>query len=347
MAPKNGFRKLLSDFRGSYIKHGRAAHWSASAHAARSTHGPTNKFQESPAFVSNIRKVQELPHLCRQIVRLEYANKRPGNFHAFLYMNDAIYMSREYLAADIAQFAQQPKDGSFLSTLHSSHEFANAALTKLPSTRHAFIRQNVAGLVGTLRQWELITLMSRQDHHSSTENISSFVLCAVANLEEDLKSIGPSPSPGPLSLSVELHLRPKTSPPLTVLGKSVDEPRQSVEDFAREILDDLRHSVLVCKFTSVVTFNEAVTMHLKDSFGRSKYSQYLELESVRVISERRLPAGNQIIQWIHGPPSLSASLYDFSLGNNIQSNTINLRHRKSSEIAEVKADPMSVSTLHL
>jgi hypothetical protein len=168
----------------------------------------------------------------------------------------------------------------------------------------------------------------------------------VANLEEDLKNIGPSPSPSPLSLSVELHLRPKTSPPLTVLGKSVDAPRQSVEDFARELLDDLQHSVLVCKFTSVVSFNEAVTMQLKDSFGRSKYSQYLELESVRVISDRRLSAGNQIIQWIHEPPSLSASLYEFSLGKNSESSTINLRHKKSSEIAEVKADSMSVFTLH-
>ncbi|GAB7334444.1 hypothetical protein MBLNU13_g06447t2 [Cladosporium sp. NU13] len=299
MARKNGFRELLSEFRRGYIKQSRA-YWTASARAIRSTHGPTNEFQESPAFISNIRKVQELPSLFRQGFRLEYADKRPGNFNAILYMNDATKVSRQHLAADIA-------------------------------------RHTIAGMAGTLSQWELATLVSRKDPHSSTENISSFVLSVVTNPNKQLKNIGPRSFPGPLTLNVELHLRPKTSPLLAAIGKSVDEPRQSVDEFVRELLDDLQQSVFVCKFTSVVFLNEAVAMHLKDSFGRSKYNQYLELESVRVLSGWQV-SGNQI-RWIHEPPTLNASLYEFSLGKGIESHMIDLRHRKSPEVAEVEATP--------
>ncbi|GAB7334445.1 hypothetical protein MBLNU13_g06447t1 [Cladosporium sp. NU13] len=192
-------------------------------------------------------------------------------------------------------------------------------------------------MAGTLSQWELATLVSRKDPHSSTENISSFVLSVVTNPNKQLKNIGPRSFPGPLTLNVELHLRPKTSPLLAAIGKSVDEPRQSVDEFVRELLDDLQQSVFVCKFTSVVFLNEAVAMHLKDSFGRSKYNQYLELESVRVLSGWQV-SGNQI-RWIHEPPTLNASLYEFSLGKGIESHMIDLRHRKSPEVAEVEATP--------
>ena len=343
MAPKNGLRRLLSDFRRAYATNS-GARWTTSAHAIRSTHGPTNQFYESPALASNIRSVDSLPLLSRQLLDFFDADGHPTLFAA-LYMKDATHMSQETLAADIARVVRQPKDESLLSRLHSSHEFAKAVLLKLPSTRHVYIRRSGPEKVNGMAL-HLGTSMSRNDPLSSTENTSSFVLSVKFKLERNSKNIGPSYSPSPSKLRLELHLRPKASLFLAALGKSADEPIQSTEGFAAELLDDLRRSVLLCKFTSVVSFNEAVAVHLKDSFCRSKYDQYLELESVRVYSSRRAP-GRYYIRWIHEPSCLNTSLYRFDLGYGEGSHMIRLRHKKSPEAGEVKANPMSVFTLYL
>jgi hypothetical protein len=288
--------------------------------------------------------VEDLPLLSRQLLEIFDADGH-CTFSAALYTQDATHMSQETLAADIARIVRQPKDESLLSKLHSSHEFAKAVLLKLPSTRHVYIRRFGPETVNAMKALHLSTLMSRNDPHSSTENTSSFILGVSSKLESNSKNIGPSYSPSPSMLRLELHLRPKASLFLAALGKSADEPIHSTKGFATELLDDLQRSVLLCKFTSVVSFNEAVAVHLKDSFCRSKYDQYLELESVRVSSTRRTPGGSQT-RWIHEPSCLNASLYACKLGKGDGSHMMRLRHKKGPEAGEVKANPMSVSTLY-
>ena len=256
----------------------------------------------------------------------------------------------EKLSKDIYRCVQQPDNDGLLSTLRYSCDLANEALFKLPSARHAIVKQSMKHVpckTGYLRHWEMLGVSSRQHLQSSTKSISSFTLRVMTKVDRDLLKIGPCAikPPSLSNINLEMHLRTKALHSVAPLGGSADEPTHGVEFLLEGLLNDLWRSLRGCQFTSFASWNEAVVMHLKDSFGRSKFDQYLELESMRVISERTMPGAT--IQWTHEPACLKASLHSFSLDNRLASHVLKLRHREIPKVVQSEATPMSVSTRYL
>jgi hypothetical protein len=255
------------------------------------------------------------------------------------------------LGHDIPRGVQQPEDNSFLSTVTYSNDLAEAALNTLPSNRHALveIKKRYHSEASFFRRWEFFRLLSRQDLQSSTKAISSFALRFV--IEGHPTEVGPCATFAgealpPSRSTMELHLRPKALSPVTTFGESTDKPTHSVDDFIRELLDELWQSLRGCQFTSFVSWNEAVVTHLTDSFGRSKFDQYLDLESMRVITDRQLIRGTHFLRYVHESPRLEASLHEYHIGK-LLPHVLKLRHKGGPQGIENEAEaPMSVSTNH-
>lgn len=258
------------------------------------------------------------------------------------------------LSDEISQEVQQPDNDGLLSTLRYSYELAKAVLFAWPSARFVFVEHGTAGAIPKarrLRTWTLRGVLSRQDLQSTTNGIPSFILRITTSMDGVLSNIGPSAAASNTqslsALILDLHLRPKALPPCVPLGESADESTQPVEDLVNKLVDDLWSSLRGRQFTSVVSWNEAAVMHLKESFGRSKFDQYLELENMRVVSERY--AGAYVLRWIHEPLSLTANLQAFSVSNPSLTQVLKLRHKGSPQDVENETETatMSASTCYL
>jgi hypothetical protein len=346
--------------------------------AIRSTRDDINDFHASPTFAGNVATVSGLPGLFRRVVAPRYVSSIQektllstsfsllihvysgfGNVerrdvytkttNVWTYTDDP----EKKLGEDILTCVQQPEDNNFLSTLTHSHDLAKAVLNALPSNRHALveIKRHYPSGASPYRRWQIIRLLSRQDLQSSTKDISAFTLRVV--IEGHPTEVGPCATfAGKASLlsnsTMELHLRPKALLPVATFGEFADKPTHSVDDFIRELLDDLWYSLRGCQFTSFVSWNEAVVTHLKDSFGRSKFDQYLDLESMKIITERQRTKSTHALQWIHEPPRLEASLDGYSIGKLVLPHVLKLRHKGGPKGIENEAEaPMSVSTHYL
>lgn len=268
-----------------------------------------------------------------------------------VYTDEVLTTSYEELSEKISRHVQQPDNDGFLSKLRYSCDLSNAVLSELPSAQHAITEQVVKRRflkTGPLRHWEIRGVLSRQDLQTSTKNIPSFTLRVVTNVHKSLIKIGPcaafqGKAPSLSSLVFEMHLRPKALQFANLVGGCADEPTHGVEDFVNELLDGLWHSLRGCQFTSFVSWNEAVVMHLKDSFSRSKFDRYLELEGIRVFSERH-EVSELSLQWMHEPPCSKASLHGAFLG---ATRVLKLRQLRSAEAVKTADVPESVSTHHL
>ena len=267
-----------------------------------------------------------------------------------MYTDEVLTITSEELSEKISRCVPRPDNYDLLSTLRHSCDLANAVLSELPSAQHAITEQKTALCTSSVRHWELRVVLSRQDLQTSTKNIPSFTLRAVTKVHKSVTKIGPcatfrgkAPSLSPLAF--EMHLRPKALQFAALLGGSADEPTHGVEDFVNELLDGLWHSLRGCQFTSFVSWNEAVVMHLRDSFSRSKFDRYLELEGIRVVAERSGGrSDSQSFQWVHEPPCLKASLHVVPLD---QTPVLKLRHLRCPDAAKTADVPESVSTHHL
>jgi hypothetical protein len=254
----------------------------------------------------------------------------------------------DQLKEELPRHVQQPDNDDLRSTLRYSYRLAKAVLSALPSAQLALIVQGATGDVPKrkrLRNWAIRSVLSRRDLQSSTNDFPSFNLRVVTNMDGVLSNIGPSAATSGLSspwdLILDLHLRPKVSPPVAPHGESADKSTQPVEDLVSGLVEDLWSSLRGRQFTSVVSWNEAVVMYLTSSFGRSKFGQYLELEDMRVVSTLGSP-GTHILRYIHDPPSSTANLQGWHLGNDSLFNVLKLRQRTATTI-ENEAAPMLVS----
>ena len=272
-----------------------------------------------------------------------------------VYADEVMTTSPKKLSENIFRCAQRPDNDSLLSTLRYSCDLANAVLAALSSARYAITEQSMKKIpseTDRLRHYEIRGVLSRHELQTNARVTPSFTLRAVAGVDKSNSKIGPNASfPGkilsPSYLILEMHLRLNALHSVTPSGGLPNEPTQGVEDFVNELLGGLWRSLSDCQFTSFVAWNEAVVKHLTDSFSRSKFGQYLELEGMRVISGRTVLRGSQSLQWIHESPRLKESMYGFSLGKGPESHMLKLRHERSLEAGGIGAVPMSVPTHHL
>ena len=348
----------------------------------RSTQEPTNAFEASPDFNSSLAKAIQLPGLSRLVVSTRYVSgaqytdsisvlfalltqldstlkhieKRSSSQKTgiIIYTDDSTATSFGKLSDEISRDVQQPDNDGLLSTLRYSYGLAKAVLFAWPSARLALIEQGMAGDIPKarrLRTWTIRGVLSRPDLQSTTKGIPSFILRITTSMDGVLSNIGPSAAASNTqslsALIIDLHLRSKALPPFVPLGESADESTQPVEDLVNKLVDDLWSSLRGRQFTSIVSWNEAAVMHLKESFGRSKFDQYLELENMRVVSERT--AGAYVLRWIHEPQSLTANLQAFSVTNPSLTQVLKLRHKGSPQGIENENETatMSVSTCYL
>jgi hypothetical protein len=282
---------------------------------------------------------------------LKQTEKRSGSqkTEGFIYTNESTILPE--LSEEVSRYVQQPDNEGLLSTLRYSYGLAKAVLSAWPSAQLAIIEQGATGSIPKgrrLRNWTIRGALSRRGLQSSTNDFPSFNLRAVTGMQGVRSHIGPSAAmtkgESMWSLTLDLRLRPKILPPAGPFSESADISTQPVEDLVSKLVEDLWRSLRGQQFTSFVSWNEAVVTHLQSSFGRSEFDQYLELEDVRVVSERILPHSHTL-QWIHEPLSLTASLQGWHLGNDSLSQVLKLRQR-SPETVENEAAPMSVSLQH-
>jgi hypothetical protein len=271
-----------------------------------------------------------------------------------VFSDDLSPTSPDKLKKDFAWFYHQgPEDDSFLSALNYAHDTARAALSVSPSTQHALVRHNQAGFHAygppllQLKSWALLGVLSRQYPSSNAKKTCAFHLRIGAVTSADLFKIGPcdkySIVGASLHLNIELRLQPKILPLHASLDKSANALTQSVTDVVTDILGMLRQSLLGREYTSGVSMNEAMAMHLKEHFRHSKLEQYLELESISLTCDPNLQGPESpSFRWVHEGPRLRTSPYYGVLGGRVLPRLSKYRRARIRKSAEKRATLMSV-----
>jgi hypothetical protein len=197
---------------------------------------------------------------------------------------------------DLAGRVQAPADEDISSTLRYSHDVTNATLSAFPNAQDVLIRHVWRAPSGSqgdvLRSCSLSGVQSAKNawfndgHNLFTLRIDP-CLHATSYMIGPCKTYPHVAGSVPAMFQIELQLQPKASPPFTSVGRSNNDPIQSVDDVARELVNHLQNSLRGCEFTSVVSWNEAAVLHLEESFRHSKLRHFFELESIKLIFERR------------------------------------------------------------
>jgi hypothetical protein len=197
---------------------------------------------------------------------------------------------------DLAGRVQAPADEDILSTLRYLHDVTNATLSAFPNAQEVFIRHAWGAPSGSkgnvLRSCSLSGFQSAKKALSN-DGHDLFTLRIDPHLHAKSYMIGPCKTyphvagSGPAMFRIELQLQPKASPPFTSVGRSNNDPIQSLDDVARELVNHLRNSLRGCEFTSVVSWNEAAVLHLEEAFRHSKLRHFLELASIKLSFQRR------------------------------------------------------------
>ena len=295
-----------------------------------------------------------LTHVCSLS---KFAGVTPGVYKTKVVIySDDVKNTGDSLAEDISRTVQQPNDNGFLATLRYSCDLANAAFSASTSNHCAFITQIAqTTCVGAASEfhWEILGVLPRRDLQSSTKDVPSFTLWIKTMVDRGAATIGPRTDlsgkvvpPLTRDLGIKLRFRTNALAFTAPRGGSADEPTHSVDDFVRELLNNLWHSLRGRQFTSVVSWNEAVVLHLKDSFRRSKFDKYFELEDVWV-KRKEFLSNKSLLQWVHEPPCLKEDLHGSSFSQGFESRVLNMRRMRCSGGVENKAAPLSVYTRHL
>lgn len=260
----------------------------------------------------------------------------------------------EKLRKEFSRIVRNLNDNSLLSELRYLHDVAKAAISALPSTRHALVLQSQMYRAPNpkalqLEGWQLRGVLSREHSSSNVQNISSFTLGITMVVSRDLCSIGPSdisssPSSVPVELRIELRLQPRTWPLPASMDQSAKELRQNVGQITTDLVEDLRQSLLGCEFTSQVSMNEAIIARLEELFRRSRLEQYLKLEDISLACHRKVDKPLRHLRWIHETDGFKASPYAPGLRNVLLPGLSKYRQRRPPKTAESRATSVSVLT---
>lgn len=259
----------------------------------------------------------------------------------------------EKLRKEFSRIVRNPNDNSLLSELRYLHDVAKAAISALPSTRHALVMQSQMYRAPNpkalqLEGWQLRGVLSREHPSSNVQNISSFTLGISTVVSRDLCNIGPSDiysSPSSVvDLRIELRLQPRTWPFPASMDQSANELRQNVGQITTDLVDDLQQSLLGCEFTSQVSMNEAIIVRLEELFRRSRLEQYLKLEDISLACDRQFNKPLRQLRWIHETDRFKASPYASRLRNVLLPGLSKYRQRRPPKTAESRATSVSVLT---
>jgi hypothetical protein len=240
----------------------------------------------------------------------------------------SIPASSDDIRHDLAGRVQAPADEDILSTLRYSHDVIDATLSAFPNAQDVWIRHSWKApdwrkpLGGdALGGCSFYGVRSTKNASSKDGNIS-FILRIVPRLHAKSFKIGPCKAymdPNGIrsntdSLQIELRLQSKASSLFTLVGRSNNDPIQSLDGLARQLVNHLEKSLCDREFTSVVSWNEAAVIHLEESFRRSKLGHCLELESIKLVFEQ-LHKGAVCSTRLHEHSRSRSMGYNFPLSN--------------------------------